>query len=280
MKVGDRLLDSAIVAAEPLLWGFTNRSWRVDLADGRRVAAQQYPDPVAAARRVRIMRQLPGRFAAAGLPRLPRILATTGVTVVTEWVDGAVGSELLESGVSTAVAIAASDVARRLRQVEVDGLDLPDEWASASDLASISAERTAALDGLSLPAREAMTGAFEALDDIYRSRSPVFAHGDLNPTNVLVGEDGRIVALLDVEFARLAPPAFDAAWWDWVIRFHHGRTWPRMREAFEAAGGLAGISSEEVLALQKLRALELAADATPETRAMWLERVEITARWR
>jgi hypothetical protein len=82
-----------------------------------------------------------------------------------------------------------------------------------------------------------------------------------------------------VEFARLAHPAFDASWWDWVVRFHYPDAWPSMRDAFEAAAGTSRADRGEILALQKLRALELLADATPASRSLWLERVERTAAW-
>jgi aminoglycoside phosphotransferase (APT) family kinase protein len=49
---------------------------------------------------------------------------------------------------------------------------------------------------------------------------PRFAHGDLAPVNLLV-RDGRVAAVLDLDRARLAHPLHDAAWFAWVVSFHH-----------------------------------------------------------
>jgi aminoglycoside phosphotransferase (APT) family kinase protein len=279
VNAGDRLLDSVVVAAERLAWGFTNESWRVDLADGRRVAVQEFRDPATAARRVALMRALPPRFQAAGLPALPDLIEARDRCAVTEWIDGTVGSELLEGGMPVGLAAEAAALARRLRLVDASGLDLPAAWASAEALAAACTDRLAALSGVSQAALQRLASATERLPGCFARRAAVFAHGDLNPSNLLVDAAGCITAIVDLEFARLAHPAFDACWWDWVVRFHYPSKWRPLREAFEAAGGLDDLEADDLLVLQQLRTLEFVSEAPAATRPMWVERLEVTARW-
>ena len=35
----------------------------------------------------------------------------------------------------------------------------------------------------------------------------------------------RVVGLLDVDYARVADPLYDPAWWGWVVRYHHPERW-------------------------------------------------------
>ena len=280
MKADDRLLGSTVIAALRAHWGFTNETWRVDLADGRRVAVQRLAAPETARGRAELLTSLASRFARAGVPPLPRVVLASDGVVVTDWIEASVASELLE-GEATPVhlASAAASVAIALRRVEPGGLELPAEWASAEQLAHAALGWLAAA-AVSGALRRVLEPTIASLPERFAGRSPVFAHGDLNPTNVIVNATGRIVGLLDVEFARLAHPAFDACWWDWVIRFHYPTKWPALRDAFDAAGGLGASSRDDVLALQKLRALELLATASPASRSLWLQRVERTATWR
>ena len=281
MRSGDALLGSVVRSATRARWGFTNETWRVELADGRRVAVQRFASRAVVARRAALQRELAERFAKASVPALPEVLDASEDRIVTRWVEGRVGSDVLEdAAVPVALASAAGRVAVALRRLDVGALDLPALWGSADRLAEASLARLGAADGLlSSAARRALDATIASLPQRFAGRSAVFAHGDLNPTNVILDADGRIVALLDVEFARLAHPAFDASWWDWVIRFHYPTAWPAMRDAFLEAAGEHPPDREDMLVLQKLRALELFTDATPASRGLWLERLERTARW-
>jgi aminoglycoside phosphotransferase (APT) family kinase protein len=280
VRPGEPLLGSVVVRASRARWGFTNETWRVELADGRRVAVQHVANGVASHRGL-LQRRLATRFVSAGLPPLPEVLAVSGDRIVTTWIDGRVGSDLLEDEAGpVALASAAGALVPALQRVETEGLDLPSVWASPETLAAVSRGRRAAVArNLSVSARAALTRAIDSLPARYAGRSVGFAHGDLNPTNVLVDAAGRINALLDVEFARVAHPTFDAAWWDWVIRFHYPAAWPALRDAFDAAAGFSATDREDIVALQQLRALELLADATPASQDTWVERVERTAAW-
>ncbi len=110
----------------------------------------------------------------------------------------------------------------------------------------------------------------------------MFAHGDFAPINVLVDNDGEIVALLDLEHAGSGAPGLDAAWWSWVVRHHHPDAWTAAWPTFLVA---AGLSSDEAtrerlhrLALQQLT--ERLDQATDEpARERWRERLAIAATW-
>jgi aminoglycoside phosphotransferase (APT) family kinase protein len=67
--------------------------------------------------------------------------------------------------------------------------------------------------------------------------SPVVAHGDLAPVNLLV-EGERLAGILDLERLRLAPPLFDAAWFRLLVRHHHPERWPDAGPPLLAALGL------------------------------------------
>jgi aminoglycoside phosphotransferase (APT) family kinase protein len=119
--------------------------------------------------------------------------------------------------------------------------------------------------------------------------------GDRGPTNqwcvspVGVGDSPVlhvpvVVALLDVEWARIAHPLFDAAWWGWVVRYHHADRWPSAWPELMAAAGLPSDTTTmaQVHLIQRLRCLELLAEALPgnETAAQrWAERLQTTLTW-
>ena len=60
--------------------------------------------------------------------------------------------------------------------------------------------------------------------DLLDRQRPGLVHGDIQPTNVLVGEDGRVSGVLDWEAAKSGPPAFDFGWWDWYSA-RYGTCW-------------------------------------------------------
>ncbi len=136
-----------------------------------------------------------------------------------------------------------------------------------------------------------LLAAIEKLEPLFSGRRPAFAHGDFTPVNVLVarragGRGWAVAALLDLEWARLADPLFDVAWWGWVVRFHHPERWPTVWPAFLAAAGAAGEAAHgpaafaaRIRALQLLRLLELADRSRGRAAAEWAARLESTVRW-
>jgi Ser/Thr protein kinase RdoA (MazF antagonist) len=75
------------------------------------------------------------------------------------------------------------------------------------------------------------------LPGLLAGRPPGVVHGDLAPVNLLI-RHGALAAVLDVEFARLAEPLLDAAWFDWIVTFHHPGQAGAARQAFASAAGL------------------------------------------
>ena len=102
--------------------------------------------------------------------------------------------------------------------------------------------------------------------------TPGLAHGDLAPVNVLV-RDGELAAVLDLDRAQLAHPAYDAAWFSWVVSFHHPRVAGTACAAYTAAAGVP--TGKEALGwLWPLLLLERLAEATDTgERAMWADRL-------
>jgi aminoglycoside phosphotransferase (APT) family kinase protein len=94
----------------------------------------------------------------------------------------------------------------------------------------------------------------------------------------------RVVGLLDVDYARVADPLFDAAWWGWVVRYHHPErwvvAWPELLRA-------AGIRADQTMlrrvgVLQRLRCLEAVDEgrrARSNAAEMWARRLTETLGW-
>lgn len=68
------------------------------------------------------------------------------------------------------------------------------------------------------PALADALAVLEAARPLLDRQRPALVHGDVQPTNLLVGDDGRVSGVLDWEAAKSGPPAFDFGWWDWFSR--------------------------------------------------------------
>jgi aminoglycoside phosphotransferase (APT) family kinase protein len=239
-------------------WATPTRSSLIAAA-GREYVLQFGPR-AAIARRASLAIELQSR--APWLP-VPRVVGAeidgAQPFVVSRRVAGTSGRELLNDDESAARLAAAMGVlSRRVADVPIRGLHLSRTWADGSRLAEAAARwlgRTAPL--LSprdlrrlgrlidrLPERVAGISAFR----------PVFAHGDFAPVNVLM-RDGEVVALLDLERARIAHPLFDAAWWSALVGYHHPARRRAAEPAFLAAAGLPVDGSIEP-ALEALRTVQ------------------------
>jgi aminoglycoside phosphotransferase (APT) family kinase protein len=94
----------------------------------------------------------------------------------------------------------------------------------------------------------------------------------------------RVVGLLDVDYARVADPLYDAAWWGWVVRYHHPERWI---VAWPVLLRAAGITVDQdtlarVRVLQRLRCLEAVDDAKragADAAVMWARRLIETLGW-
>jgi aminoglycoside phosphotransferase (APT) family kinase protein len=97
------------------------------------------------------------------------------------------------------------------------------------------------------------------------------SHGDLAPVNLVV-RDGALAGVLDLERMRLAPAAFDAAWFRYLVQLHHPERQQAVWPPFAAARDLPGTSDTTAVLddLAALACLELAATApTSPARATW-----------
>ncbi|MDD5564953.1 MAG: phosphotransferase, partial [Thermoanaerobaculaceae bacterium] len=286
------LTGSEVVAAAPARWGFTNQTWLATLADGRRVAVQLLAGREVARRRLRVGARLAERLAAAGVPTAPLLGGDAGAAApfaLHAFVAGRNGAETLAADAGAVrLARLMGALVPRLAAVDTRGLRLPSTWADPARLAG-AARRWL---GRAAPRLDAATSttllaAIASLDTLFAGRRPVFAHGDFAPVNVLVvPTPGRraeaIAALLDLEFARLADPLLDAAWWGWIVRFHHPARWDAAWPAFLAAAGRPDASAafaDRVRALQLLRLLELLVRAGRRAADTWAARLAVTARW-
>jgi aminoglycoside phosphotransferase (APT) family kinase protein len=196
--------------------------------------------------------------------------------IVAAWLDGTPGMVRLgEPDGAWAVGRAAGATWLRLADVKPAGLDLDDLWARPSALAA------AAREWLSI-AREDLgpahtLAAARHLDDLGASkpdRAPRLVHGDLVPANLLLRE-GRPAVVLDLETVRLGDPLFDAAWFSWIVRYHHPTVWPQAWCAFAESAGLSDLDDAGQVALVALpmaRILEIVADPGLErpARDRWL----------
>jgi Ser/Thr protein kinase RdoA (MazF antagonist) len=243
-------------------------------------------DRRAMARRVRLGRDLARR--APWLP-LPEVVGGDGggpvPFLVTRFVNGTPGRELLGDDANAArLGAAAGRVQREMARVPTAGLRLSRTW-SDPDLLEPAARRWLAGAGADLDQGEAgrVREAIERVPGAFVGFRPTFAHGDLAPVNVLM-RDGAVVALLDLERARLAHPLFDAAWWRWVLRYHHASICPTAVDSFLSAAGVdrgeATPASLDVLAiLQCLEVLSAIPASRQGARREWARRIVRILDW-
>jgi aminoglycoside phosphotransferase (APT) family kinase protein len=301
------IVGAPIIAAEPCGWGFENRTAIVTLEDGRRLVVQRINSRALASHKLHLAHVLPDRLAAAGL-RVPHLLAADAAADppygVREYLPGAPGASMMgtvEGAVQVARAMGA--LLPLLALVETDGAGLNDTWASPASLACQAhqqLERCRPL--LDDPTSAALEAAIAELAARFAGRPAGFAHGDFCPVNVLLADDRRpttddrqsvpavvngqrsVVGLLDLEFARIADPLFDVAWWSWVVRYHHPARWVHAWPHLLAAG----IADDEatrarIRVIQRLRCLEMidycATTRTRDVAQMWVERLAATLAW-
>jgi aminoglycoside phosphotransferase (APT) family kinase protein len=276
------LVGAPVIGAERPAWGFANRTTIVTLLDGRRWVVQELQDPVAGRAVAARARPLADRLTAAGVPVPAVVIAEpAGRTplLVTAFVGGQLGPTLLGTDREAAALGHLMGAAhRQLASIDVMGLRLPTTWARPETLAAVSRRRLHRVaNRLDRPTLAMVEGVIE--DHVGRPLSgpPGFAHGDFAPANVIVSQ-GRLAALIDFEYARLADPLFDAATFHWLVfHFHSARAeaaWAAFVEAAGLAPAVQGQPLGEVLGrLRLLRILELvevAGRRGPAMRDRWL----------
>lgn len=238
----EELFPGSMVAASRLPWGFRNETWKVELADGRRLAVTRLLDRRSAGVTPTLVARVQPRLADAGLP-VPALVGHPGSwpedVLVTTFTDGEPGAALL-SGPSgpRSVGSLCGTAWRQLIEVDPTGLGLPDLWAASDRLARAARVWAAALGPeLGETDRTELEDLMALLPGLLAGRPATLVHGDLVPVNVLV-RDGQLAALLDLESVRLADPLLDAAWFDRIVWFHHPSEHPAAWSGFTRAAGL------------------------------------------
>jgi aminoglycoside phosphotransferase (APT) family kinase protein len=225
-----------VMGVSPLGWGFRNETWKVELADGRRLAvtrlaAAETTDAAEAAEAiVARARLVQPRLVAAGIPA-PAVVdlesAAVAGLLVTEFVEGIPGVELFgEEGGAAALGTMVGATWRKLVSVDpaslplltISGLGIAERWLTQSERLELSTH-----------VRDA--------SKILADRAPGFVHGDLVPVNIVV-RHRSLAALLDLGSVRVADPLLDAAWFDWIVAFHHPAEEAAAWRAFVTSSGL------------------------------------------
>jgi Ser/Thr protein kinase RdoA (MazF antagonist) len=245
-------VPTALLGSRVLEVGDLTRPWTsgvrtslVTLEDGRRVVHQEGAPTVAGragiARRLRFARAL--RSAAPGLP-VPEVLdgdeRASPPFAVTSHIPGEPGDALLATPAGAALLgrlAGGAAVALAAVPPAAIGRSLPRTWADPGRLASAAARWLREAAPL-LDASEAKAGR-AVLDrvPVLLAGPPVVAHGDLAPVNLVV-QGKRLAGIVDLERLRLAPAAFDAAWFRLLVRHHHPERWPDAGAPLLAALGL------------------------------------------
>jgi aminoglycoside phosphotransferase (APT) family kinase protein len=277
------LVGTTVVAVEPARWGHSDRTDLATAADGSRYAVQRLVSGPSARHRIHLARSLPPRLARAGIPAARLLAADPDARppfLVTSLVQGRTGAELLDDAVDAiALATEMGRLVRRLSDVPIADLRLPSTWRDPQRLGSVAARwlrRSTAL--LDRPTEASLAAVIARLPALFAGRPAVLAHGDWAPVNVIV-ERRAVVAVLDWEFARLADPLFDVAWWGWIVSYHHPDVYLHAWPAFLETAGITldPLTLERIHAIESLRLLEALAAPAPMSgatdRAAWAHRI-------
>jgi aminoglycoside phosphotransferase (APT) family kinase protein len=261
----ERLLDRPVADATKAVWGFTNRTDIVTLADGDRVVVQRYRRRQDAEYRLRVMRALWTPAAEAGIA-IPRIresdLDADPAWVIFDVLPGVpvpAADAGLEGPRFPAIARSMGELLAAFRRLPSAGLELDDLWAKPGRLAARGARWAEEIPDLTAAESTELDGLVDRLPALFANRPVALAHGDFAPVNVLT--DGvSVTGLLDFESVRLADPLFDVAWWAWAVGFSSPSVLEEAWPAFLHGAGIDATDPElpaRIRSLQVLRMLEL-----------------------
>lgn len=275
------VLGADISGPTRLRWGFTNESWTATLR-GRRLVATRMADREAAGSILDRAPEVGRRLAAVGVPTAAPVGPLSNArlrVVVFELVDGAPGIELIgREGGARRLGRLAGWAWKHLRSADRSGLDLDDRWSRPEDLLAEAHQwLDAAAPDLPRSATSALRTGLLRVAPALAGRAAGLVHGDFVPVNLLVRED-RLVALLDLEAVRIGEPLLDAAWFEWILRYHHPEVADEAAVAFADESGLdrTDRATATLLAgLPAIRILEILvrSDPTPAARRRWLEQL-------
>ena len=266
-----------IVAAVRAPWGFNHETWILSREDGPAVAVQRRRDRSDPTRpRARAVR---GAVRAAGLPvPEPAAVRTNGGrrVVTLPFVPGVPAPALLGTAEGAeAAGLLCGGVAGTLAGIPPEGLGLGRTWTSGSRLRNAG---KAWLDGCPCELQERHRRTVDSLVDLavaaVGAAPAVIAHGDLAPVNILI-HDGSVAAVLDLDRSRAAHPDFDAAWFLWVVTYHHPEVAEAAWRGYARGAGLIPAIPEAFAWLQPLQLLELVSRAHDAAdRRRWIARLE------
>ena len=283
----DEVVSESIADARRLPWGFTNESWLVTRSDGRRIVVTRYRDGRPGERTPALATVLRPRLSAAGLPTPVVDLDLSNGradVIVTEYIDGDAGAALLSvaSG-PRLVGTVAGRAWRSLQSVDPSGLDVPRLWSEPDRLVERATLWAGRLTSELTDGEVAnLAAAIVALPTLLRGRSSSLVHGDLVPVNILI-RDGRLAALLDLGSTRIGDPLLDAAWFRWIVRYHHRAESVAAWAGFRDGASLDNSSPPTRSLLDRLpslRILELIdpLPADSPARARWLDQLRASLR--
>jgi Ser/Thr protein kinase RdoA (MazF antagonist) len=272
----------AVRDAVPIRWGFTNESWAVTTAGGRRLVVTRLADPGSAPILIDRGPAVAARLAAAGIASpvpIAELSDRVRSVVTSAFLDGVPGMELMSDATGAAlVGRVLGGAWLALRRVDPSGLDLDDAWSRPAALADAGLRWLEATgDALDAEAAARARGRIAGLPSLGGAWEAGFVHGDLVPANVLL--DGETLgALLDLETVRVGPRLLDAAWFRWIVRYHHPALEPRAWAGFVAVSGLRAddtMTGALLDILPVVRILEiLAGDGMGgAARARWVEQL-------
>ncbi len=275
-------MGSSLISSEPVSWGDSASTYRIDLADGRAIAARRSIGPDALAMTERLAAVM--AMAAAGRLPIPTadVVATVhSVWLVSPWIEGETGAAWLGTPSRTiTLAGRMGSLARHLRGLDPHQVGSGGGSPMVDDPAGLTTGLQELTGSISAVTRMSIGEAVErASADASMAR--VFVHGDFAPINVVLGPDGEIRALLDLEHATLGAPLADAAWWGWVVRHHHPGVWATAWPAFCAAADVDPERDRDTIHALVMRQLlaRAAAAGMPDVRHRWLRRLEVAAGW-
>ncbi|GAB4111330.1 MAG: hypothetical protein Fur005_21020 [Roseiflexaceae bacterium] len=283
------LLGEMVVQLERCRWGFTNDTAVATLRSGRRVILQRVAQPDRAALIAHSTSLLPPRLNDYGILApmlLDADLQASPPFIVRSYIPGDTSNQWLAT-LKTALRLAHQSGAllERLATVPIDNIPLDTTWASPTTLAE-AAQGWLAQARTLIPTTQQrlIEHTLPALEAVWPLDPACLAHGDFCPVNLICANE-HIIALVDFEWARIASPTFDLAWWGWVVRYHHPERWQAIWPSFlQAAGQLPSpLLNRHILHLQQLRCLELTADSLQARNLIaatqWSERLIATLAW-
>ena len=266
-----------VLAGARAPWGFTHETWILTPRTGPPIAVQRRRDRSDPTRpRARAIRAAV-RATGVPVPEPARIDAGGRRPVlVLPFVPGVPAASMLGSdAVAEAAGSLCGRVAATLAGTSLAGLHLGGAWTSGRALRAAGRTWAGRCSGL-LAERSlrALDAVLEQAATEADAAPAAFAHGDLAPVNILV-HAGRVAAVLDLDRARAAPPDYDAAWFLWVVGYHHPEVvavaWAGYARGADLPPGLPPATAW----LQPLQLLELASSSRDtEERSRWAARLE------